>query len=75
LWKNRNYGTLATCRFEARPGPGDQRREKQREEKIFAGGSAQRIEKAHFGQENPRKSTLFPLIGLARAWAGFAGFG
>jgi hypothetical protein len=39
------------------------------------GGSAQPFEKAHFSQENPRKSKLFSLIFLGRAWAGFAGFG
>jgi hypothetical protein len=38
------------------------------------GGSAQPTEKAQFRQENPRKSKLFPLIGLARPWPGFAGF-
>jgi hypothetical protein len=38
-------------------------------------GSAQPIEKAQFRQENPRKSKLFSLIGFARAWPGFAGFG
>jgi hypothetical protein len=39
------------------------------------GGSAQPIEKAHFGQDNQRKSKPFPLIVLDRAWLGFAGFG
>jgi hypothetical protein len=38
-------------------------------------GSAQPVEKAHFGQENQRESKPFPLIFLAQAWLGFAGFG
>jgi hypothetical protein len=40
-----------------------------------AWGSAQAFEKARFGQENPRKSKLFPLIFFARPWLDFAGFG
>jgi hypothetical protein len=38
------------------------------------GGSAQPVEKAHFGQGNQRQSKPFPLIFLAPAWPGFAGF-
>jgi hypothetical protein len=37
-----------------------------------AWGSAQAFEKARFGQENPRKSKLFSLIGLVQVWAGLA---
>jgi hypothetical protein len=40
-----------------------------------AWGSAQAFEKARSGQENPRKSKLFPLIFFARPWLDFAGFG
>jgi hypothetical protein len=35
------------------------------EKEKSAQGSAQGIEKAQNGQENPRKSKHFPLIGLA----------
>jgi hypothetical protein len=43
--------------------------------KIFCpGGSAQPLQKAHFGQENPRKSKLFSLILFGQAWPGLAGF-
>jgi hypothetical protein len=45
------------------------------EKEKMAWGSAQPLEKAHFRQENPRKSKPFPLIFLARAWLDFAGFG
>jgi hypothetical protein len=38
-------------------------------------GSQRTIEKAHFREENPRKSKLFFLDFLWPAWAGFAGFG
>jgi hypothetical protein len=38
-------------------------------------GSAQAVEKAQFGQENPRKSKPFSLIHFAWAGPGFAGFG
>jgi hypothetical protein len=38
-------------------------------------GSAQPIEKAHFGRGNPRKSKPFSLIVFARFSRGFAGFG
>jgi hypothetical protein len=40
-----------------------------------AQGSAQALEKARFGQGNPRKSEGFPLIGFGGAWLGFAGLG
>jgi hypothetical protein len=43
--------------------------------KNVLGGSVQVLEKAQFGQENPRKSKLFSLISFARAWPDFAGFG
>jgi hypothetical protein len=39
------------------------------------GGSAQAVEKARFGKENPRKSKLFSLIFFAQALPGLAGFG
>jgi hypothetical protein len=39
------------------------------------GGSAQPLEKAQFGQENPRKSKAFSLIHFVWAGPGFAGFG
>jgi hypothetical protein len=43
--------------------------------KIFCPwGSAQPFEKAHFCQENPRKSKPFSLILFAWLWAGLAGF-
>jgi hypothetical protein len=38
-------------------------------------GSAQPLENARFGQDNPKKSKPFPLIFFARAWLDFAGFG
>jgi hypothetical protein len=38
-------------------------------------GSPEPFEKARFGQANPRKLKLFPLIFFGRAWPGFAGFG
>jgi hypothetical protein len=38
-------------------------------------GSLQPIERAQFGQGNPRKSKLFSLIFFERAWRDFAGFG
>jgi hypothetical protein len=37
--------------------------------------SLQPSEKAQFGEENPRKSGLFPLLPLAVPWLGLAGFG
>jgi hypothetical protein len=37
-------------------------------------GTAQPIEKARFGQADPRKSKTIPLLGFASAWLGFAGF-
>jgi hypothetical protein len=40
-----------------------------------AWGSAQPFEKAHFRQENPRKSRLFSLILFGGTWPGLAGFG
>jgi hypothetical protein len=46
-----------------------------RKKEKSAWGSAQPIEKAHFGQDNQRESKPFPLIVLDRAWLGFAGFG
>jgi hypothetical protein len=50
--------------------------EREEREKIFGpGGSAQPIEKAHFGQGNQRKSKPFSLIDLAQAWPDFAQFG
>jgi hypothetical protein len=38
-------------------------------------GSAQPVEKARFGQGNPRKSKPFSWKNLVRSLAGFAGFG
>jgi len=45
------------------------------EKKKKCWGSAQALEKAHFRQENPRKSKPFPLIFFGRAWLDFARFG
>jgi hypothetical protein len=43
----------------------------ERQEKLFTpGGSAQSFEKAHFGEDETRKSKPFPLINFARAWPG-----
>jgi hypothetical protein len=50
-------------------------RRKRQEKKKVAQGSAQPIEKAHFGQANPRKYGLFSLIFFGRACPGFAGLG
>jgi hypothetical protein len=38
-------------------------------------GSVQPIEKARFGQENPRKSKPFFFHFFSWIWLGFAGFG
>src|SRR5271155_5305632 len=35
-------------------------------------GSAQPLEKAHFGQGNPRKTKLFPWKNLVQSWRGLA---
>jgi hypothetical protein len=51
------------------------RKEKGREKKKMAWGSAQPLEKARFGQGNPRKCKLFSLIFFGWAWPGFAGLG
>jgi hypothetical protein len=45
------------------------------ERKEAAGGSAQPIEKAQFGQGDQRESKPFLLIDLAGPWLDFDGFG
>ena len=50
----------------------DPREGKQRKKNFWPGGSGQPIEKAHFGQGNPRKSKHFPWKNLAGAWIGLA---
>jgi hypothetical protein len=67
-------GILRHRRMKA-PGRERQRRGKEQEKNFLPGGSAQLLEKARFGQANPRKSKLFPLIVFARIWPGLAGFG
>ena len=51
------------------------RRGKRTKKTKRPGGSAEALEKARSGQENPRKSKPFPLIVFGRAWLDFAGFG
>jgi hypothetical protein len=50
----------------------------EREKIFFLWGSAQLLEKAGFGQANPRKSKRFPLIcfaGFGWAWPDLGKFG
>jgi hypothetical protein len=46
-------------------------REPSQQKKV--GGTAQPIEKARFGQADPKSKTI-PLLGFAWAWLGFVGF-
>jgi hypothetical protein len=55
--------------LEPRKGDGPEKKKK------MPRGSAQPLEKARFGQGNPRKSKPFSLMDFAQAWLGFAGFG
>jgi hypothetical protein len=50
-------------------------RERGAEDIFRARGSAQVLEKAQFGQGNPRKTEPFSWIVFARAWPGLAEFG
>jgi len=51
------------------------RKEKAKEKKKMAWGSAQPLEKARFGQGNQRKCKPFSLIFFGLAWPDFAGLG
>jgi hypothetical protein len=73
--KIRIRGTLTRSPNEARRWPKDLGEEKEREKIFLPQGSLQPLERAQFGQGNPRKSKLFSLIFFGLAWRDFAGFG
>jgi hypothetical protein len=73
--KIRICGTLRSSQNEMARQLEGRRPGKERQRNFSPEGSAQPLEKARFGQENPRKSKPFSLLGFVRAWPGFAGFG